>query len=103
MPTATLKMFLTYGDPKRLRTVELSNWTGKAVSGPRSEFDKVIEREESQGTGVYFLTGTDPETNSSALYIGEAEGGFRLQVHHVGHQQKHRKALDSRGTSEVAC
>jgi len=30
-------------------------------------------------------------------------GGFRLQVHHVGHQQKHRKALDSRGTSEVAC
>lgn len=73
MPTATLKMFLAYGDPKRLRTVELSNWTGKAVSGPRSEFDKVLEREESQGSGVYFLTGTDPETNKSAIYIGEAE------------------------------
>ena len=67
MPTATLKMFLAYGDPKRLRTDELSNWTGKAVSGPRSEFDKVVEREESQGTGVYFLTGTDPETNKSGL------------------------------------
>jgi hypothetical protein len=66
-------MFLAYGDPKRLRTVELSNWTGKAVSGPRSEFDKVLEREESQGSGVYFLTGTDPETNRSAIYIGEAE------------------------------
>ena len=73
MPTATLKMFLAYGDPKRLRTVELSNWTGKAVSGPRSEFDKVLDREESQGSGVYFLTGTDPETNKSAIYIGEAE------------------------------
>jgi hypothetical protein len=73
MPTATLKMFLSYGDPKRLRTVELSNWTGKAVSGPRSEFEKVLEREESQGSGVYFLTGTDPETNKSAIYIGEAE------------------------------
>lgn len=73
MPTATLKMFLAYGDPKRLRTVELSNWTGKAVSGPRSEFEKVLEREESLGSGVYFLTGTDPETNKSAIYIGEAE------------------------------
>jgi len=71
--TATLKMFLAYGDPKRLRTVELSNWTGKAVSGPRSEFDKLLEREESLSSGVYFLTGTDPETNKSAIYIGEAE------------------------------
>jgi hypothetical protein len=71
--TATLKMFLAYGDPKRLRTVELSNWTGKAVSGPRSEFDKVLEREESVGAGVYFLTGIDPESNRSAIYIGEAE------------------------------
>ncbi len=73
MPTATLKMFLAYGDPKRLRTVELSNWTGKAVSGPRSEFEKVLEREECLSSGVYFLTGTDPETNNRAIYIGEAE------------------------------
>lgn len=73
MPTATLKIFLAYADPKRLRTAELSNWTGKAVSGPRSEFDKVLAREESLSSGVYFLTGTDPETNKSAIYIGEAE------------------------------
>jgi len=71
--TATLKIFLPYGDPKRLRTAELSGWTGKAVSGPRSEFDKVLERQESQGAGVYFLSGTDPETNKIAIYIGEAE------------------------------
>ncbi len=73
MPTATLKMFLVFGDPKRLRTVELSNWTGKAVAGPRSEFSKLLEREESLNSGVYFLTGTAPETNKSAIYIGEAE------------------------------
>ena len=73
MATATLKMFLAYGDPKRLRTVELSNWTGKAVSGPRSEFENVLAREESAGAGVYFLTGVDPGTNKSAIYIGEAE------------------------------
>lgn len=66
-------MFLAFGDPKRLRTVELSNWTGKAVAGPRSEFEKVLEREESLSPGVYFLTGIDPDTNKSAIYIGEAE------------------------------
>ncbi len=60
MSTATLKIFLAYGDPKRLRTAELSNWTGKAVAGPRSEFDKLLSREESQNPGVYFLTGIDP-------------------------------------------
>lgn len=73
MPTATLKIFLVFGDPKRLRIAELSNWTGKAVSGPRSEFEKVLEREESLNSGVYFLTGIDPDTNKSASYIGEAE------------------------------
>jgi len=66
-------MFLAFGDPKRLRTVELSNWIGKAVAGPRSEFEKVLDREESLNPGVYFLTGIDPDTNKSAIYIGEAE------------------------------
>jgi hypothetical protein len=73
VPTATLKIFLAFGDPKRLRTAELSNWTGKAVAGPRSEFEKLLGREESLSPGVYFLTGTDPDTNKGAIYIGEAE------------------------------
>ncbi len=73
MPTATLKIFLVFGDPKRLRTAKLSNWNGIAVAGPRSEFEKVLEREESLNSGVYFLTGIEPDTNKSAIYIGEAE------------------------------
>ena len=73
MATATIKIFLVHGDPKRLRVAGLSNWTGKAVAGPRSEFDGVLAREESEKSGVYFLTGTDPESGKSAIYIGEAE------------------------------
>ncbi len=73
MSNATLKIFLAFGDPKRLRTAELSNWTGKAVAGPRSEFEEILNREESLCAGVYFLSGTDPETNKSTIYIGEAE------------------------------
>lgn len=73
MPSATIKIFLAHGDPKRLRTAEIMSWTGKAVAGPRSEFDSVLAREESQKSGVYFLTGIDPESGRGAVYIGEAE------------------------------
>jgi len=73
MATATIKIFLAHSDPKRLRTAELSNWTGKAVAGPRSEFDDVIAREESSNSGIYFLTGVDPDNGSPAIYIGVAE------------------------------
>lgn len=73
MASATIKIFLAHGDPKRLRTAELSNWTGKAIAGPRSEFDSVLAREESSNSGVYFLTGNDPESGKPAVYIGEAE------------------------------
>lgn len=82
MPSATIRIFLVYGDPKRLRTAELSNWTGKAIAGPRSEFDGIIAREESRNSGVYFLTGNDPETGSNVVYIGEAESiRDRLKSH----------------------
>ncbi len=82
MPSATLKIFLVFGDPKRLRTAELSNWTGKAVAGPRSEFESVIGRDEAQNPGVYFLTGSDPESGKSAVYVGEAESiRDRLKSH----------------------
>lgn len=73
MATATIKVFLVHGDPQRLRTAELSNWTGKAVAGPRSEFEGVLMREESDKSGVYFLTGTDAESGKPAIYVGEAE------------------------------
>lgn len=73
MGTATIKVFLTHGDAKRLRTAELSNWTGKAVAGPRSEFDDVLARDESSKAGIYFLTGVDPDTGKPAIYVGEAE------------------------------
>jgi hypothetical protein len=82
MATATIKMYLVHGDPKRLRTAELSNWTGKAVAGPRSEFEAILAREESIKSGIYLLTGIDPETGKAAIYIGEAENiRFRIKSH----------------------
>ncbi|RLJ16552.1 DUF4357 domain-containing protein [bacterium endosymbiont of Escarpia laminata] len=73
MSTATIKIFLPHGDAKRLRTAEISNWSGKAVAGPRSEFEGILARKESQQAGIYMLTGIDPERGKPAIYIGEAE------------------------------
>jgi hypothetical protein len=82
MPSATIKLFLVHGDAKRLRTAELSNWTGKAVAGPRSELDGVLGRDEAANSGIYFLSGADSESGKSAVYIGEAECiRDRLRVH----------------------
>jgi hypothetical protein len=82
MPSATIKLFLVHGDAKRLRTAELSNWTGKAVAGPRRELDGVLARDEAAKSGVYFLIGTDSESGKSAVYVGEAKSiQDRLRSH----------------------
>jgi hypothetical protein len=73
MHSATIKLFLAYADPKRLRIAEISNWNGKAVAGPRAELDDILARPESHQAGVYFLTGTDPDSGRNTVYIGEAE------------------------------
>ena len=71
--TASIKIFLKYGDPKRLRTAEISNWTGKAIAAPRSDLDELLIRDELLNPGVYFLLGQDLDDGSLLAYIGEAE------------------------------
>jgi hypothetical protein len=83
MTTATIKLFLTHGDPKRLRTAEISNWTGKAVSAPRTELEQLLIRPELAKPGVYILTGRDPETDALMAYIGEAEVIRERMKHHT--------------------
>jgi len=73
MTTATIKLFLPQGDPKRLRTAEISNWTGMAIAAPRTELDELLARQEAEKAGVYLLTGRDPGANRPVVYIGEAE------------------------------
>jgi hypothetical protein len=71
--TATVKIFLAEGDPASVRIAEISNWTGKAVAGPRSQLELILQRDEAKKPGVYFLTGINPVTGKQRVYIGEAE------------------------------
>jgi len=73
MSSATIKLFLAYGDPRRLRTAEISNWSGKSVAAPRTDLDDLFARSELAQAGVYLLLGADPDTGRGAVYVGEAE------------------------------
>jgi len=64
---------LPRGNAKGLRTAEISNWTGMAITAPRTDLDELLAREELEKAGVYILIGSDPHTNAPHAYIGEAE------------------------------
>jgi hypothetical protein len=71
--------------PRRSQAIahrRLSNWNGKAVAAPRSEFEDRLKRPEATHSGVYLLTGVDAKTAKGVLYIGEAESlRERLRMH----------------------
>lgn len=71
--TATVRIFLAKGSPTSIRTAEISNWTGKAVAGPRSQLEEILKRDEASKPGVYFLAGVNPVSGRDRVYIGEAE------------------------------
>jgi hypothetical protein len=73
MAASTIKIFLVHGDAKRLRTAEISNWSGKALAAPRTELPELLERDELRKPGVYVLLGQDPDTGKALCYVGEAE------------------------------
>lgn len=88
MQPATIKLFLVNGSPTGLRTAEISNWTGKAIAGPRSDLNSLLNRDELASPGIYLLTGTDPEYGEPVLYIGEAENVSKRLKQHAKNEEK---------------
>lgn len=80
--SATIKLFLPFGDAKGVRTAEISNWSGKAIAAPRSELEHLLAREELAKPGVYILIGVDPDSGKAMAYVGEAESvSDRIKQH----------------------
>ncbi len=78
----TIRVYLDDGSVSGIRHAEIVNWTGQAVSSPRSKIKELASWDESKKPGVYFLFGVDEESGEDAVYIGEAENVFdRLQNH----------------------
>ena len=80
-----LRLFLVDGTPGGLTTLEIVNWTGRLVAGPRSDLSQLLGREdESRRPGVYLLIGDDETAVAGTrLYVGETdEIAGRLRTHH---------------------
>lgn len=79
-----IRLFLVDGSPNGLITAEIMNWTGHALTGPRTKLTDLVQRPECGRTGIYFLVGTDPDNALRPLvYIGESDDvAKRLKQHH---------------------
>jgi hypothetical protein len=78
-----LTVYLIEGTDNGPRTIEIGNWSGKAIHSPRATLLKLMDRSEFQKPGVYVLK-SDPNDSiySERIYIGEAENiGNRLRQH----------------------
>ena len=80
----SIRIFLDDGSVSGIRHAEIVNWTGQALSSPRSKIKSLVSWEESQKPGIYFLFGVDEDSGDDAVYIGEAENVLaRLRSHLV--------------------
>lgn len=79
----SVRLFLPDGNPAGLMIAEVVNWTGKVLCAPRHRLADLIERREAAKTGVYILTGPDPDRFGGTIaYVGEADSvGTRLRRH----------------------
>lgn len=77
----TIITYLVDWSPTGIKTVELSNWIGKAIIVPRSKLKESRSRQEMNQPAIYFLFWNDEEWNELA-YIWEAENLInRLSEH----------------------
>jgi hypothetical protein len=79
----TIRLFLVDGTPQGIRVVDRSQWTGVCLAFARADYARARLRSEFERTGVYLLTGPDPEGKGpDVLYIGEGdEVAARLDSH----------------------
>lgn len=79
----SIRLFLADGVPGGIITAEIVNWTGHVMVAPRSRLPDLLRRTEAGRTGVYFLSGDDPDGGLAPLvYIGETDNvGKRLAQH----------------------
>ena len=82
-PGRSVRLFLADGSPQGLIVAEIPNWSGKVLAAPRAWLGDLLKRGEASRTGIYVLTGPDPENAHGQLaYIGEADDvAARIRIH----------------------
>lgn len=84
-----LTIFLVDGSETGPRTIEIGNWSGKAVYSQRPTLPKVIDRPEFDRPGVYILKSMPSNDNyNERIYIGEAENLKKRLKQHLADSDK---------------
>lgn len=78
-----LTVYMLDGTATGPKTVEIGNWSGKAVFAPRAFLKGLLSRSEFATQGIYLLQSQSPDGQYDAsVYIGEAEElATRLKQH----------------------
>jgi hypothetical protein len=82
---ATITLFLLDGTPDGLRVTTKGGWTGQCLDFARSDYVRARQRDETERTGIYIVSGPDPDAASAPtrLYVGEGDNvRARLDMHH---------------------
>lgn len=85
----SIRLFLADGTPGGIITAEIMNWTGHVMCAPRSRLADLLRRPEAGRTGVYFLTGTDPNGGTLPMvYVGETDNMAKRLAQHNKDESK---------------
>jgi hypothetical protein len=80
----TIQIFLPTGDPRSLRTAEITTRIVRIIEVPRSQLTEFLKTQDAQQVGVYFLLGDSSDTGLPRVYIGQSGSvGTRLVQHHL--------------------
>mgnify|MGYP000701023159 CR=1 FL=1 len=82
----SIRIYLPTGSINGIRHAEIANWTGQAISCPRSEIKSLNDWDEVDSPGVYLLFGADKDDQRQAAYIGEAENVRDRIKNHVSNK-----------------
>lgn len=69
----TIKLYIMADKYKNLKSIELSNWSGKAYIGNRKHVGIIQEFDDLATPGVYFLISESEDSYQKKIYIGEAD------------------------------
>lgn len=79
-PTAkTIQIYLPKGDPRGIRSAEMTTRTVRLIEIPRIHIDDFFAMQDANQVGLYFLIGETESTDKPLLYIGQT-GDLRRRL-----------------------
>ncbi|HEY0307769.1 MAG TPA: GIY-YIG nuclease family protein [Acidobacteriaceae bacterium] len=86
MGAKTIQIVLPDGDPRGIRIAEITTRIVKVIEVPRDMLGQFCQMPESNQVALYFLVGSDSETDFQELYIGQS-GGLRDRLKQHGKEK----------------